>query len=197
MYVENPVYFLIRMGGGVGVKTGSTRHVGHWMAYCKWMVFVMMENLVQWRLTGETEVLGGNLPKRHFVNHKSHLPDPGSNPGRCGGKPATNRLSYGAGLIPSLVYQILIRSKTKYFSCWGITFLHKSTICNIQVELKCKPLWPVSFLLCQFNFVFTNAGNLSFYLSCRRLQLANTSNKNVLKNRKEINIHIYLPCLKI
>jgi hypothetical protein len=39
---------------------------------------------------------GENLPRRHFVHHKFHLPDPGVNPGRRGGKPATNRFSYGA-----------------------------------------------------------------------------------------------------
>jgi hypothetical protein len=57
---------------------------------------VIVEQLVEWRLAGETEVLGENLPQRHFVHHKFHLPDPGSNPDRSGGKPATNRLSYGA-----------------------------------------------------------------------------------------------------
>jgi hypothetical protein len=56
-------------------------------------VVVIAEKLVEWRLAGETELLGENLPQRYFVHHKSHMTRPGFEPG---GKPATNRLSYGA-----------------------------------------------------------------------------------------------------
>jgi hypothetical protein len=54
----------------------------------------MMVKLVEWMvLAEEPEVLGETLPRRHFVHHKSQLPDPGANPGRRGGEPATNRFS--------------------------------------------------------------------------------------------------------
>jgi hypothetical protein len=43
-------------------------------------VIVKMENLVEW-MAGETEVVGENLPRRHFVHHKSHLTRPGIEPG--------------------------------------------------------------------------------------------------------------------
>jgi hypothetical protein len=88
-------HFFIRMGGGRG--TGSTRQSAtEYLLYLPRMIVMMMENLVEWRLAGETEVLGENLPQRYFFHHKSHLPDPSSNMGSRGGKPATNRLSYGA-----------------------------------------------------------------------------------------------------
>jgi hypothetical protein len=43
-------------------------------------VIVRMEKLVEW-MAGETELLGENLPRRHFVHHKSHLTRPGVEPG--------------------------------------------------------------------------------------------------------------------
>jgi hypothetical protein len=53
--------------------------------------------LVEWKLAGETEVLGENLLQRHFLHHKiPHDQTRARTLDRSGGKPATNRLSYGA-----------------------------------------------------------------------------------------------------
>jgi hypothetical protein len=57
---------------------------------------VIVEQLVEWRLAGETEVLGENLPSAILSTTNPTWPDPCANTGRRGGKPATNRLSYGA-----------------------------------------------------------------------------------------------------
>jgi hypothetical protein len=63
---------------------------------------MIVEKQMEFRLAGETEVLGENLPQRHFCPSQNPTwPEPGLNPGRRGRKPATNRLSYGeAKLIP-------------------------------------------------------------------------------------------------
>jgi hypothetical protein len=36
-------------------------------------MMVIVEQLVEWKLVGETEVLGKNLPQRYFVHNKSHM----------------------------------------------------------------------------------------------------------------------------
>jgi hypothetical protein len=61
-------------------------------------------------LVGETEVLGENLSRRHSVHHKSHLADPGENPGRRGREPATNRFSHGAAQLSS-IYRVKIKTE--------------------------------------------------------------------------------------
>jgi hypothetical protein len=60
------------------------------------VVTMIVEKQKDCRLAGETEVLGENLTQSHFCPSQNPTwPDPGLNPGRRGGKPATNRLSYG------------------------------------------------------------------------------------------------------
>jgi hypothetical protein len=46
-----------------------------------------------------TEVLGQNLPQHHFATTNPTCLDTVLNLGRHGGKPATNRLSYGAAFL--------------------------------------------------------------------------------------------------
>jgi hypothetical protein len=53
------------------------------LAYCtnpddRWGWF--LEQLVKWKLAGEIEVLGENLPQRHFVRHKIPHDRPGLGP---------------------------------------------------------------------------------------------------------------------
>jgi hypothetical protein len=58
-------------------------------------------------IAGETEELGENLPQRHFVPPQiPHDQVWFRTPDRSGGKPATNRLSYGAAFffLSSLPY---------------------------------------------------------------------------------------------
>jgi hypothetical protein len=55
-------------------------------------------------IAGETEELGENLPQRHFVppqipHHQVRF----RTPDRSGGKPVTNRLSYGAAFVLGLI----------------------------------------------------------------------------------------------
>jgi hypothetical protein len=68
---------------------------------------VIVEQLVEWRLAGETEVLGENPPQRHFVPPQiPHDQVRFRTPDRSGGKPVTNRLSYGAA--PAPIFTLLL-----------------------------------------------------------------------------------------
>jgi hypothetical protein len=63
------------VGGGVQMGPLSTS------ATERPIMIMMMENLGEWRLAGETEVLGENLHQRHFVHHKTYLTRFGREPG--------------------------------------------------------------------------------------------------------------------
>jgi hypothetical protein len=68
------MFFYLNIGGG-GVHTGSTGHCGHY-----WPIVPAPGDCEDEEVGGmngfgrETELLGENLPRRHFVHLKSHLP---------------------------------------------------------------------------------------------------------------------------
>jgi hypothetical protein len=69
------------------------------------------------RLARETKVLGENLPQRLFFPLQNRTwPDPGLNPGRRSGKPATNRLSYGAAFLNDVSRRWC---RPRCWSSWG------------------------------------------------------------------------------
>jgi hypothetical protein len=57
-----------------------------------------VEQLVEWELAGETEVLWENLPLVPLCPPQIPYEDPRSYPARRGRKPVTNRQSYGTAL---------------------------------------------------------------------------------------------------
>jgi hypothetical protein len=76
---------------------GSTRHVGHWMAYCTcpgWLWWWRIWWNEEWQ--GKPKYSEKTCPIVSLSTTNPTWPDPGANPGRRGGKPGTNSLSYGA-----------------------------------------------------------------------------------------------------
>jgi hypothetical protein len=97
MYPSPVLVYYCLVGGGV--QTGSTRHVGHLLAYCTCPGW-----LWRWRIwwnewQGKPKYSEKTYPRATLSTTNPIWPDPGLNPGRRGGKPATNRFSYGAASV--------------------------------------------------------------------------------------------------
>jgi hypothetical protein len=89
-------FFLIRIVRG-GVQAGSTGHVGHWMACCTYPGWLWWWRILwneDWQ--GKPKYSEKTCPSATLSTANPTWPHPGLNPGRRGGMPATNRLSYGA-----------------------------------------------------------------------------------------------------
>jgi hypothetical protein len=92
---------------------------------CQPRVIVKMtvEKQMEYRLAGETEVLGENQPRRHFCPSQNPTwPDPGLNPGRSCEKLATNRLNYGAAFVQ--IFVPLNKTPTDLGKTWNFCLKH-------------------------------------------------------------------------
>jgi hypothetical protein len=82
------------------------------------------------------------------------------NPGRRGGKPATNRLSYGAAYrVPSIAYLFI-------YSCLFALFLVSSVYPNLRMEFFVfAPIFPLDLPFIHQNFhslaITPNSGALA------------------------------------
>jgi hypothetical protein len=80
----------------------STWYVGHYLAYCtslEWWMWSIWWN-DNWQ--GKPKYSEGTCLSATLSTTNPTWPDLGSNPSRRGGKPATNRLSYGTACQPTL-----------------------------------------------------------------------------------------------
>jgi hypothetical protein len=84
----------------------------------------IVEKLVEWRLAGEPKYSEKTYPSTTLSTTNPTWLDPGLNPGRRGGKPAANRLSYGAA-FPKRLSNILF---LKPYESGTKTDLHKTII---------------------------------------------------------------------
>jgi hypothetical protein len=90
-------FFNLRIVGG-GVQTGSTRHRDHLLSYCACPGWLWGWRIIRWNKDrqGKPKYSEKTCPSASLSITNPTWPDPGLNPGHRGGKPTTNRFSYGA-----------------------------------------------------------------------------------------------------
>jgi hypothetical protein len=133
--------------------------------------------LWRWRIwwnedwQGKPKYSEKTLPSATLFTTNSTWPDQGSNPGRHGGKPATNRLSYGAALFEG--YSVSEGLDTVYFdidrqSSYVAGYYLPCLISDRDISWRI----PRGGLVCQFRtgILFKNCG-------MREIPTPNTGNR--------------------
>jgi hypothetical protein len=86
-----------------------------------------VEQLVDWELTGETEILGENLPQCYFVLHKSHMTWPGLELGQAWWETGNFLFIYlNIGRWSPFCVHSALRPLLAYCSCPGLLWWWRS-----------------------------------------------------------------------
>jgi hypothetical protein len=99
MNILSRIRFFLICIVGVGLQTGSTRHVGHLLAYCTCPGWLWGWRIWWDECQGKLKYSEKTCPDATLFTTNPTWPDPRLNSGLRGGKPATNRFSYGAAEI--------------------------------------------------------------------------------------------------
>jgi hypothetical protein len=138
---------------------------------CQPRVIMMMEKLVE-LLAAETEVLGENLPSAALSNtNPTCCPD--TNPGRRGGKPATNRLSYGRVWdTHSLLQQASIYGNYTVLTPWSVIFPQKLMVPQL-IKIFIDFMDPKGSLPCsqQLATILSQICPVQTFTACFKLML--------------------------
>jgi hypothetical protein len=133
-YVDQEISSFFWWGG-----TKSTRYCGHF-----WPIVQALDDRWGWLWSnwlnedwqGKPKYSGKTCPSAILSTTNPRWPDPGSNLGRRGGKPATNRLSYGAA---------------KFRGYWNYlqnpNAGHASTIYIVHIHFTIIPSWNLSLIV--------------------------------------------------
>jgi hypothetical protein len=150
------VFFLISIVGG-GVQARSTRHVGHWMAYCTcpgWLWWWRNWWNEYWQ--ERPKYSEKTYPSATLSTTNPTWPDPGSNPGRRGEKPATNRLSYGAAIL-FMFSSVLLKCVSLH--CAYLCQHYTTFLCNTD----CLHICMIPLLFCFTIPPSTLTSNVTLY----------------------------------
>jgi hypothetical protein len=119
-------------------ETGSTWYVGHELAYCTspgwwwwWWWWWMRSSRWNENWQEKPKYSEKTCPRATLSTTNPTRPDLGSNPGRRGGKPATNRLSYGTALCNQAL-------------CNSQTAVNVENLPVVRRILFCRHCWLVS-----------------------------------------------------
>jgi hypothetical protein len=141
---------------GGGVQTGSTRHVGHLLAYCTCPGWLWGWRICWNEWQGKPRYSEKTCPGATLSTTNPTWPYPELNPARRGGKPATNRFSYGAANC-SRVRELSFRiggHTIEPYSSW-----HKHVTVQLPLlfsPFSCDGLGPLAYSFFRINFKTMN-----------------------------------------